>query len=69
MPATSLAQFRFFQAVADGTRKAKGLTKAQAEEYISGQDPAHLPERIGPKKSGEDLIKQGLKAHYKGQHG
>ncbi|MDO8671230.1 MAG: hypothetical protein Q7O66_07335 [Dehalococcoidia bacterium] len=68
-PVVSKSQWNFMKSVAEGTRKAKGLTKKQAQEYIDGQNPADLPERIGPKKSGEDLIKQGLRAHNKGQHG
>lgn len=65
MPATSQAQFRWLRGVAEGTIKAKGLTKKQAEEYVAGQSPEGLPERIHPKKTGIDMIKQGLREHRK----
>lgn len=45
MPATSKAQFRFMQGVAHGNIKAKGLSRAKAAEYVSGQSPTGLPER------------------------
>ncbi len=68
-PATSQAQFRWMEGVANGTIKVKGLTKKQAEEYIAGQSPEGLPERIGPKKTGVDMIKQGLRVHRRGKNG
>ena len=68
MPATSAAQLRFFQGVVSGTIKAKGLTKKAAAEYIAGQTLEGLPERIHPKKTGVDLIKQGLREHRR-KHG
>lgn len=46
MPASSKAQFRFMQAVAHGAIKRKGLTAAQAKEYVSGQSPKSLPEKV-----------------------
>lgn len=46
MPAVSKAQFRFMQGVAHGSIKAKSLTPAKAAEYVSGQHPASLPERV-----------------------
>lgn len=47
MPATSKKQFRFMQAVAHGTarKKPKGLSKAEAKEFVSGQSPKGLPEK------------------------
>ena len=66
--ATSQAQWRFMQGVASGSVKARGLTKKAAAEYIAGQSPGGLPERIGPRKTGIDLIKQGLREHRR-KHG
>lgn len=47
MPATSKAQFRYMQAVAHGSIKKPGLSKAKAAEYVSGQSPKGLPEKKG----------------------
>ena len=52
--ATSKAQFRFMQAVAHGKakKKPKGLSRAEAKEYVGGQSPKGLPEYApkGPPK-------------------
>lgn len=61
--ATSQAQFQWMEGVSHGTIRAKGLTKKSAAEYIAGQSPEGLPNRIGPKKTGMDLIRQGLREH------
>lgn len=54
MPARSKAQFRFMEGVAHGSIRPKGgLTKDQAAEYVSGQSPKGLPEKIKPKKKGK----------------
>lgn len=47
MPTKSKAQFRFMQAVAHGSARAKpkGLSREEAREYVSGQSPKRLPER------------------------
>jgi hypothetical protein len=46
MPAKSKSQFRFLQGVASGTIKAKGMTKAEAKEFVSGQkNYKKLPEK------------------------
>lgn len=45
MPAKSRAQFRFMQGVAHGDIQARGLNRAKAAEYVSGQSPKGLPER------------------------
>lgn len=47
MPARSKRQFRFMQAVAHGTAriKPKGLSRAEAREFVAGQSPKGLPER------------------------
>lgn len=45
MPATSKAQFKFMKSVASGTRKAKGLSRQQAGEFIAGQTMKGLPKR------------------------
>ena len=52
MPAKSKAQFRFMEAVAHGDAKikTKGLSKSQAAEYVKGQSPKGLPERVKGKK-------------------
>lgn len=43
MPAKSKAQFRFMEAVAHGGVKKKGLSAAQAKEFVSGQSYKGLP--------------------------
>lgn len=45
MPATSQAQYRFMQGVAHGNIKKKGLSRAKAAEFVSGQSPKGLPAR------------------------
>ena len=52
MPATSKAQFRLMQAVADGDTKLPGLTKEKAAEFISGQTAQGLPEKVVGKALG-----------------
>lgn len=51
MPAKSKAQYRFMQAACHGSVKKKGLSKAKACEYVSGQSPKGLPARA--KKKGK----------------
>lgn len=46
MPAESKAQFRFMQAVAHGGIKKSGLSPEQAAEYVGGQSPKGLPEKV-----------------------
>ncbi len=46
MPAKSKAQFRFMKGVAHGSIKTKGLTPRQAAEYVEGQSPKGLPNRV-----------------------
>jgi hypothetical protein len=47
MPATSKAQFRLMKGIAEGTIAPKGgLTKEKAAEYVSGQSPKGLPEKV-----------------------
>ncbi len=50
MPAVSKKQFRFMQAVAHGSSKKKGLSKAEAADYVSGQSPKNLPLEVKTKK-------------------
>jgi hypothetical protein len=50
MPAKSKAQARFMRAVASGDIKKKGLSKKEAEEYVSGHSTKHLPERKRKKR-------------------
>lgn len=49
--ATSRAQFRFMHAVAGGRAKSKpkGLSRAEAAEYVRGQATAGLPEYATPR--------------------
>ena len=53
--AVSRRQFRFMKAVASGTatHKPKGLSPAEATEFVAGQNPADLPERakVEPKRN------------------
>lgn len=46
MPSKSKAQYRFMQGVAHGTIKKEGLSKKEAAEYIRGQSPKGLVERV-----------------------
>lgn len=45
MPAKSIAQFHFMQAVAHGGIKKAGLSSDKAAEFVSGQSPKGLPAR------------------------
>jgi hypothetical protein len=45
MPAKSKAQYRFMQAVARGSIKAKGLSRKEAREFVEGVNYRLLPER------------------------
>ena len=45
MPAKSKAQARFMGAVAGGKAKAKGLSKAEAKEFLRGNKIRDLPAR------------------------
>jgi hypothetical protein len=49
MPAKSKAQVRFMGAVAGGKIKKKGLSKAEAKEFIRGQSTKNLPEKAKKK--------------------
>lgn len=46
MPPRSKAQARFMRAVAGGSIKAPGLSKAEANKYVSGYPTKSLPERV-----------------------
>lgn len=46
MPAKSKAQFRFMQAAAHGGIPGATISKEKAAEYVSGQSPKGLPERL-----------------------
>jgi hypothetical protein len=50
MPAVSKSQFRYMQWVAHTKGGKKGLSKAEAEEYVAGQSPKGLPEFSKPKR-------------------
>lgn len=49
MPAKSKAQYRFMQGVAHGNIKAPGLSEHKAAEYVEGQSPKGLVERVKKK--------------------
>lgn len=49
MPARSKQQFKFMEAVANGSLKKPGLSPAKAKEFISGQSPKGLPTRVKKK--------------------
>lgn len=49
MPPKSKAQAKFMRAVASGSIKKKGLSKAEAAEYVSGHSTKRLPEHKGKK--------------------
>lgn len=52
-PASSKAQYRLMQGIASGSIKPKGtLTKEKATEFISGQTPQGLPEKVANKALG-----------------
>lgn len=44
MPPKSKAQAKFMRAVASGKVKAKGLSKSEAKEFVSGHSLRGLPE-------------------------
>ena len=46
MPPRSKAQARFMRAVAGGSIKAPGLSKEEADEYVSGYPTKSLPEKV-----------------------
>ena len=48
-PATSKAQWKFMQAVAGGSLKKGGLTRAKAKEFVSSQSPKGLPNKAKKK--------------------
>lgn len=51
MPPTSKAQARFMRAAASGSVKVPGLSKDEAQEYVSGYSTKNLPERKSKPKS------------------
>lgn len=46
MPAKSKAQLRFMAAVASGKVKKKGLSRAEAKEFVHATKGKKLPERV-----------------------
>lgn len=52
MPPKSKAQAKFMRAVASGDVKKPGLSKKQAEEFVSGTPTKNLPARA-KKKGGK----------------
>ena len=57
MPAKSKKQFRLMQAAAHGKAKVKGLSKGEAAEFVKGQSPKGLPEKVATPR---ELISKGL---------
>ena len=51
MPPKSKAQARFMRAVASGSVKKKGLSRAQAKEYVSGHSTKGLPDKKSKKSA------------------
>jgi len=49
MPPKSKAQARFMRAVASGRVKKRGLSRAEAKEYVSGHSTKGLPEKKSKK--------------------
>ena len=52
MPPKSQQQAKFMRAVAAGTAKAPGLSKAEAKEFVSGHATKGLPARVSHPKGG-----------------
>lgn len=50
MPVVSKAQARFMGAIASGSIKKKGLSRAKAKEFLLGVKVSKLPARIKKKK-------------------
>jgi len=47
MPAKSMQQYQYMRGICDGNIKPpEGMTKEQACEYVAGQSPEGLPEKI-----------------------
>lgn len=51
MPPKSKKQAKFMRAVASGKVKAKGLSRKEAKEYVSGYSLRGLPNKVKRKKS------------------
>jgi hypothetical protein len=51
MPSRSKAQYRLMEGVAHGSIKLPGLSPQKAAEYIHGQSPKGLPERVVHRKT------------------
>ena len=51
MPAKSQAQFKYMQGICHGNiTPPKGLSKAEACEYVSGQTMKNLPKKLSKRK-------------------
>ena len=59
MPAKSKSQFRFMASIAYGGNKKTSMSKKAAKEYISGQSPEGLPDKV--KKSSVAYQNSGKK--------
>lgn len=59
MPPVSKAQARFMRAAAAGDVKSPGLSKAEAQEYVSGHSTKNLPERAGEDMQRKRQMRKG----------
>jgi hypothetical protein len=64
-PARSKAQFRYMQAICNGSIKPpKGMTRAQACEYVEGQSPKDLPEKKSKLDMQQEMEQSLIKAGF-----
>lgn len=61
MPPKSKAQARFMRAIASGETSAPGLSREEAQEYVSGYPTKDLPERVSKKKKKPARIPRATK--------
>lgn len=61
MPPVSRKQAALFRAVAAGDTKLPGLSKEEAQEYVSGYPTKDLPERVSKKKKKPARIPRATK--------
>lgn len=63
MPAVSRRQYRLMQAMSHGTarQKPKGLSRAEALEFVAGQSPKGLPERASKSRKRKAALKRRRK--------
>lgn len=66
MPPRSKAQARFMRGVASGSIKAPGLSKAEANKYVSGYPTKSLPERVD-KEDDDEMEDEDNEKEEKGE--